>query len=773
MLAQNLTRIQSFLRYRLSYSQRNPFPRTPHFYPSLPARYMAMAHPVASSSQPAQIPALETPHAVIGNEKKPKETKEKKSKGVEGTNYPLELQPKPDFFDHRIKMFDQLKAEYDEFVKAQPREEITVTLPDGSERKGKSWETSPMDIAKEVSKSLSERIVIAKVDGQLWDLERPLEKSVTLELLEFDHPEGKKVFWHSSAHVLGEAAERHYGCLLCLGPPTDDGFFYEMGIQDRPVSNTDYPALEKVAESAIKEKQKFERLVVSKEKLLEMFNYNSYKQYLIETKIPDGTSTTVYRCGPMIDLCVGPHIPHTGKIKAFMITKNSASYFLGDPKRESLQRIYGISFPDKKQLAEYKVFLAEAAKRDHRKIGKEQELFFFNDLSPGSCFFLPHGTRIYNSLVELMRSEYFKRGYQEVISPNMYNSKLWETSGHWQNYKDDMFVLDVEKEKWALKPMNCPGHCLIFDSRDRSYKELPIRMAEFGIIHRNEASGALTGLTRVRRFVQDDTHVFCMPSQLEEEIGYLFDFMEHVYGLFGFEFRLELSTRPDNYLGTIETWNEAEAQLTKALEKHHPGKWDLNPGDGAFYGPKIDITIRDALRRSFQCATIQLDFQLPERFNLKYRAAEDTNDPGRPVSRPVIIHRAILGSLERFIAIITEHFAGKWPFWLSPRQVLVIPVANPYKEYASEVASRLGELGLYADVDNGENTLQKKIRNGEIAQYNFILVVGQDELEAKSVNVRNRDDVGSKARAQVVPFEEIAQKLVELKKSRSLENKLV
>ncbi|KAF9021675.1 threonyl-tRNA synthetase [Hymenopellis radicata] len=650
--------------------------------------------------------------------KQPKEPK--KGKPVATSQYPLEMQPKPAFIDHRIKMFEELKAEYDQAVKAKPRESITVTLPDGSTKSATSWETSPMDVAKEVSKSLSERIVIAKVDGVLWDLERPLESSCKLELLDFKDPEGKRVFWHSSAHVLGESAEKHYGCHLCLGPPTEEGFFYEMGIEDRPVSNLDYPALEKLTEGAIKEKQKFERLVVSKEKLLEMFGYNKYKKYLIETKVPDGTSTTVYRCGPMIDLCVGPHIPHTGKIKALMITKNSACYFLGDAKNESLQRIYGISFPDKQQLSEYKVFLAEAAKRDHRKIGKEQELFFFNDLSPGSCFFLPHGTRIYNALVDLMRSEYFKRGYSEVITPNMYHSKLWETSGHWQNYKDDMFVLDIEKEKWGLKPMNCPGHCLVFDSKDRSYKELPIRMAEFGIIHRNEASGALTGLTRVRRFVQDDTHVFCMPSQIEDEIGALFDFMQHIYGLFGFEFSLELSTRPDNYLGAIETWNVAEDDLKQALEKYYPGKWQINPGDGAFYGPKIDITIRDALRRSFQCATIQLDFQLPERFNLKYRAAEDHDDPDRPAARPVIIHRAILGSLERFIAIITEHFAGKWPFWISPRQVVVIPVAGPFNEYASRVGDRLSSLGLYADVDNSDNTLAKKIRNGEIAQYNFI-----------------------------------------------------
>ena len=736
-----------------------------------------MSSAVASTSQPAQLPALEGPH--LTDQKKnagQKNQGEKKPKAKAGnaSGFPLEVQPAPEFLDHRIKMFEQLKAEYDETIKAKPREEITITMPDGSERKGTSWETSPMDVAKEVSKSLSERIVIAKVNDQVWDLERPLEGSCKLELLDFEHPEGKRVFWHSSAHVLGEAAEKHYGCHLCVGPPTDEGFFYEMAIEDRPVAMGDYPAIEKLAEGAIKEKQKFERLIVSKEKLLEMFAYNKYKVHLINSKIPDGTSTTVYRCGPMIDLCMGPHIPHTGKIKAFMVTKNSASYFLGDANNDSLQRIYGISFPDKKQLSEYKAFLAEAAKRDHRKIGKEQELFFFNDLSPGSCFWLPHGTRIYNTLIELMRAEYFKRDYQEVISPNMYNSKLWQTSGHWQNYQEDMFVLDIEKEKWALKPMNCPGHCLIFDARDRSYKELPIRMAEFGIIHRNEASGALTGLTRVRRFVQDDTHIFCMPSQIEDEIGLLFEFMESIYGLFGFEFHMELSTRPDNYLGNLETWNVAEEQLKASLDRRYPGKWELNPGDGAFYGPKIDITIRDALKRSYQCATIQLDFQLPERFNLKYRTADDGAGPSdKPPSRPVMIHRAILGSLERFIAIITEHFAGKWPFWLSPRQVLVIPVAAAYKEYASEIAGLLSSQGIFADVDNGGDTLPKKIRNGEIAQYNYLLVVGQEELDARSLNIRNRDDVGSKSKGEMAPLDETIKKMVALKQGRSLVNKLV
>ncbi|KAG9084558.1 threonyl-tRNA synthetase, partial [Ceratobasidium sp. 370] len=719
----------------------------------------------------------------------PNVKKEKKAKaGDTEAKAPLELNPPPDFFNHRVQIYDKLKKEYDEFVAAQPREPITITLPDGSTREGKSWETSPMAIATQLSKSLSERIVIAKVDGQLWDLERPLESSCKLELLDFEHPEGKRVFWHSSAHVLGEAAERHYGCHLCVGPPTDDGFFYEMAIQDRTVAAGDYPALETVAKSAMKDKQRFERLVVPKETLLEMFKastrwiaiglppdsshpqYNKYKVQLIQSKIPDGTSTTVYRCGPMIDLCVGPHVPHTGRIKAFMITKNSSSYFLGDAANDSLQRIYGISFPDTKQLTEYKAFLAEAAKRDHRKIGKDQELFFFHELSPGSCFFLPHGTRIYNTLIELMREEYKKRGYQEVISPNMFNSKLWEKSGHWANYKDDMFLLPVENDQFALKPMNCPGHALIFDSRDRSYRELPLRMAEFGIIHRNEASGALTGLTRVRRFVQDDTHVFCMPSQIEQEIEAIFNFFERVYGIFGFTFKLELSTRPEKFLGEIETWNAAEKQLQTVLDRFQPGKWELNPGDGAFYGPKIDITIQDALKRSYQCATIQLDFQLPERFNLKYRGPEGGDD----LARPVMIHRAILGSLERFIAIVTEHFGGKWPFWLSPRQVTVVPVAAPFNDYAKEVQQKLHDAGMFADVDLTGDTLSKKIRNGEIAQYNFIVVVGEAEVSAQAVNVRNRDDVGNKHRQdEIIKLDDFVSKLTSLKKERRLENKLL
>ena len=742
--------------------------------------------PVANLTDAAQNVDLNAqPHQQQAQQKPPKQQKqqsqpkgEKKTKAKKETDAapkaPLEFTPKPAYFDHRIAMFEKLKAEQDADFAAKPRHPITVTMPDGSKREATSYETSPMEIAKQISKSLSERIVISKVDDALWDLDRPLEADCKLEFFDFDSPEGKRVFWHSSAHVLGEACEKHYGCHLCIGPPTEEGFFYEMAMGDsgeRMISPSDFAALETLVKNVTKEKQRFERLVVSKEQLLEMFHYNKYKKHIIQSKIPDGTSTTVYRCGPMIDLCVGPHIPHTGRIKAMTVLKNSASYFLGDQNNDSLQRLYGISFPDAKQMSEYKQFLLEAAKRDHRKIGKEQELFMFHELSPGSCFWLPHGTRIYNTVQDFIKSEYRQRGFDEVVTPNMFNSKLWQTSGHWQNYKDDMFVLGVDKEQFALKPMNCPGHCLMFASRDRSYKELPLRLADFGVIHRNEASGALSGLTRVRRFCQDDAHIFCMSSQIEQEMAGCFDFLQRVYGLFGFAFKLELSTRPEKFLGDIETWNAAEARLAAALDKFVPGKWELNPGDGAFYGPKIDITISDAMRRQFQCATIQLDFQLPQQFKLEYRTAVSQGGETQ-AERPVMIHRAVVGSLERFIAILTEHFAGKWPFWLSPRQVLVVPVTTSVFDYAKSVQQRLWDEGFYADVDLSDNTLPKKVRNGEIAQYNFVFVVGHEEMQTNSVNIRNRDDVNQKGKAETIDLDKTVQLLKALKTERRLENKL-
>ncbi|OQO08159.1 hypothetical protein B0A48_06953 [Cryoendolithus antarcticus] len=753
-----------------------------------------------------------------------------KKQAEEGDNRPLELSPPPDYFATRNALFDKRKAEREEWVAKQPREDIEITLGDGKSQQGKSWETTPAQIVRAISKSLSERTVISRVNGELWDLERPLEGSCKLEFLDFEHEEGKKVFWHSSAHILGEAAEKRFGCSLCIGPPTTDGFYYEMALPEQAaITAADHKPLKQIAEKAIKEKQPFERLELSKEDLLEMFSYNKYKKHIINDKIADGTRTTVYRCGPLIDLCRGPHVPHTGRIKAFEIMKNSASYFLGDAKNDSLQRVYGVSFPDKKALDEHKHMLEEAAKRDHRKIGQEQELFFFHEMSPGSAFFLPHGMIIYNALQSFLREEYWNRGYQEVNSPNMYNSALWKQSGHWQHYKDDMFTFDVEKDQWALKPMNCPGHCLLFGHRERSYRELPMRIADFGVLHRNEASGALTGMTRVRRFMQDDTHVFCTEAQVGSEIKLLFDFLKDVYGLFGFTFKMKLSTRPDNHLGDVETWDRAEAKLNVALDefKAETGtQWELNPGDGAFYGPKIDITISDALKREFQCATIQLDFQLPQQFNLEYRTQEEaqarpepqTNGDSKPAekpteapkpaekqlpihpapsaeanaphvhqskepetrraltpgcARPVMIHRAIYGSFERFIAILTEHFAGKWPFWLSPRQILIIPVMVSANDYVLDLQTLFRKEGFHADVDVSGNTMQKKIRTGQLSQYNFICVVGQQEKEGRSVNIRNRDDPETQKMGELVPVDRAVEMWKSLRGERRLDSRLV
>ncbi|KAJ3176335.1 threonyl-tRNA synthetase [Geranomyces variabilis] len=701
--------------------------------------------------------------AAAGKVKAPKAKKEKAGSAS------LEMTPPPEYVQWRIEMFEKLKKQADEAVtsKAKDQTAITVTLQNGAEVPAIAWQTTPIEIAKGLSKSLAERAVIAKVDGQLWDLTRPLETSCSLQILDFDNEEGQKVYWHSSAHVLGEACELHYGCHLCLGPPLDDGFYYEMGM-DTPVLGTDYPVLETLAKKAIKEKQPFERLVMTKAQLLEMFKHNKYKQHFINTKVPDNTSTTVYRCGPLIDLCLGPHIPNTGKIKAFAVTKNSASYFLGDANNDSLQRVYGVSFPDNEQMKKHMQFLAEAAKRDHRRIGKEQELFFFDEMSPGSSFFLPNGAKIYNSLIDLQRKEYRKRGFSEVITPNMYNTKLWETSGHWQNYSEDMFVLDIEKEKWALKPMNCPGHCVMFRHRDRSYRELPLRFADFGVLHRNEASGALSGLTRVRRFQQDDAHIFCALGQLSDEMDSALEFFRHIYGIFGFDFTLKLSTRPEKFLGEIADWDKAEDILTKALDKFG-ARWELNPGDGAFYGPKIDVIISDALRRKHQCATIQLDFQLPQRFELQYRTKEMTYE------RPVMIHRAILGSVERMIAIMIEHFAGKWPFWISPRQIIIVPVASKYNDYAEEVRQILFDNGLNVEADLSDLTLNKKIRNSEVALWNFTFVVGEKEQEARTVNCRNnREEQDSKTgnHGKVVPLDVIVPQLRKLIDSKALEQVL-
>lgn len=690
---------------------------------------------------------------------------------------PFTLTPNPPFVAARAAVYDRVMERQSAEIAALAANQtpIKVTLPDGAVKDGVAWQTTPLDVALAISQGLADQVVVARVtykgkpedpfsvsaadvDGneardtpaggdeccaavpnekaELWDVFRPLIGDCRLELLKFDSREGKMVFWHSSAHILGESLEELKGAHLTIGPPVEGGFYYDSYMGTETVPESDLSVIEKACAKVVKGKQKFERIVLTKDEALEMFADNPFKTQIISTKIPDGGKTTAYRCGPLIDLCRGPHVPHTGKIKAFAVTRTSSTYWLGKTTNDSLQRVYGISFPDKQQMKEWKHFQEEAAKRDHRRLGVSEELFFFHQLSPGSGFWLPHGAAIYMKLLKFIREQYRERGYSEVITPNIYNMELWNISGHAQHYKDNMFVFNVEEQEFALKPMNCPAASLLFDHRQRSYRELPIRYADCGVLHRNELSGALTGLTRVRRFQQDDAHIFCRDDQIKKEVLDFLAFMKYVYDIFGIKFNLELSTRPEKAMGDLELWERAEGQLAEALDEFvGKGKWVVNPGDGAFYGPKIDIMITDALNRQHQCATVQLDFQLPIRFNLKYRS-----DDEELFKRPVIIHRAIYGSVERFVAVLVEHYAGKFPFWLSPRQILIVTVGAQFVDYGYKVKDQLFRAGFDVEIDDTGKTLNKKIREGQLAHYNFILVVGAAEQETNSVNIRTRDN---------------------------------
>eukprot|EP01112_Ceratiomyxa_fruticulosa_P015439 TRINITY_DN4540_c0_g1_i5.p1 TRINITY_DN4540_c0_g1~~TRINITY_DN4540_c0_g1_i5.p1 ORF type:complete len:725 (-),score=204.18 TRINITY_DN4540_c0_g1_i5:144-2318(-) len=664
--------------------------------------------------------------------KAPKDAKKEDAKNKGKGKAEQQEEANPEWIELRLKLYEEYKKINEEKKAALPDIPIEITLPDGKKVPGLGGKTTPLEIAKSISRGLADSVVVAKVDGEFWDLHRALpEKDCSLALFKFDTPEGKKAFWHSSAHILGQALERKYGGHLTIGPAIDDGFYYDVDLGSNVLSGDDMDSLQQFCESIVAQKQPFERVEVPRDVALQMFSYNKFKVEII-SKIPQEEKVTVYRCGPLIDLCRGPHVPNTSFVKAFRPTKTGGVFWQSKDTNPVLTRVYGVSFPDKKQLQEYIHLLEEAAKRDHRNVGRQQELFFFHPFSPGSCFMLPHGARIYNKLISLMKSEYHHRGFTEVISPNMYSSELWKTSGHWENYKENMFVFECDKTEFSLKPMNCPGHCLMFKHRARSYRELPIRFADFGVLHRNELAGALTGLTRVRRFQQDDAHIFCSADMIEKEIKGALEFMSHIYGIFGFEFNLNLSTRPEKFLGEIELWDKAEKALADVLNQF--GKpWKINPGDGAFYGPKIDIQITDALKRLHQCATIQLDFQLPIRFGLEFQTETDHQ-------RPVIIHRAILGSVERMMAILIEHTGGKWPFWLSPRQIIVLSISEKSAAYASEVRKTISEAGFYVDEDISDKTINKKVREAQLAQYNFALVVGEQESSNRTVNIRNREN---------------------------------
>ncbi|KAB0395387.1 hypothetical protein E2I00_010473, partial [Balaenoptera physalus] len=662
----------------------------------------------------------------------------------------------PHWLVERLGLFEELWTAQVKRLASMAQKEhrtIKISLPGGQKVDAVAWNTTPYQLAQQISSKLADTAVAAQVNGEPYDLERPLETDSDLRFLTFDSAEGKAVFWHSSTHVLGAAAEQLLGAVLCQGPSTGCGFYHDFFLgKERTIKGSELPVLERICQELAAAAQPFRRLEASQDQLRQLFKDNPFKLHLIEEKVT-GPTATVYGCGMLVDLCRGPHLRHTGQIGGLKLLTNSSSLWRFSGTPETLQRVSGISFPTAEELRAWEEWREEAELRDHRRIGKEQELFFFHELSPGSCFFLPRGTRVYNVLVA------FIRHYREdmfALQPPGSDSHAGSQSDHSTSHPADTL---------ALKPMNCPAHCLMFAHRPRSWRELPLRLADFGALHRAEASGSLGGLTRLRCFQQDDAHIFCAPDQLEAEIRGCLDFLRSVYTVLGFSFRLALSTRPSGFLGEPCLWDQAEQVLQQALEEFGE-PWDLNPGDGAFYGPKIDVHLRDALGRPHQCGTIQLDFQLPLRFDLQYKGQAGA------LERPVLIHRAVLGSVERMLGVLAESCGGKWPLWLSPFQVVVIPVGTEQEEYAREVpvndplpqAQRsLRAAGLVGDLDADSGlTLGRRIRRAQLAHYNFQFVVGQKEQSKRTVNIRTRDNrrLGERDLAEAV------QRLLELQNTR-------
>lgn len=599
------------------------------------------------------------------------------------------------------------------------------------------------EILKKIENPSKKSILCVEVNGVVKDLRGKIPDRAKVKFLTFTDTPGRDLFWHSSAHLLAQAIKRLYPqAKPTIGPVIEGGFFYDFA--DLQVTTDDFSLIEEEIKKVIAQNFPIQRIEYqTKEEAIKVFGDNPFKLELINS-FEEGLSA--YEQGDFIDLCRGPHVASTGIIRAVKLTKLSGAYWRGNTNNPQLTRIYGVSFPTAEELKNHLEILAEAEKRDHRQLGRRLRLYDFHEYSPGSAFFLPKGATIYHELMTFIREQYFLRGYQEVVTPQIFNKKLWETSGHWEHYHGNVFQLDIEGQTFALKPMNCPGHCLLYKMDRYSYRELPLRIADCGVLHRNETSGALSGLTRVRKFCQDDSHIFLTPEQIGTEVSALIEFADFIYQqTFDFDYHINLATRPESFLGDLETWNRAEAQLKTSLEA--TGKpWKLREGDGAFYGPKIDFDIRDALGREWQTVTIQLDFQLPARFHLRY-TSEDGSE-----KQPVMIHRAIFGSFERFIALVTEHYAGKFPLWLNPIQARVIPVSSAHQEYAHQVTKRLRAALLRADLDDSNETLNKKIRNAQLEYVNYILVAGNREIASDSVTVRTRDNVvhGEKKVEEVV-----------------------
>lgn len=597
-----------------------------------------------------------------------------------------------------------------------------IELPNGATAK---------DLAEKLNLRGPNQALAANINGVLKDLSTPLSENDKVILLDFDDPQGKEVYWHTSAHVLAQAIMRLWPeAKPTIGPPIENGFYYDFA--NLTISDADFETIEKEVQKILKENYKSQRVEFhSKKEALEKFKDNPYKCEIIGDAQGDLSG---YSQGEFFDFCRGPHLAVLGKIKAFKILKVSGAYWRADKEREMLTRIYGISFPERELLKNYLTMLEEAKKRDHKVLGPKLDLFSLKEEAPGCPFIHPKGMIIWNKLLEYLRGLLNRADYLEIKTPQLMSQELWQRSGHWSYYRENMYAFEVEGRHFALKPMNCPGCMLFYRTHNHSYRELPMRVAEIGHVHRHEPSGALNGLFRVRSFHQDDAHLFMKPVDIKEEILKILELTKILYSTFALSYRFELSTRPEKSMGSDEDWEIATNGLKNALDEYGQ-PYQINEGDGAFYGPKIDIHVKDVLGRSWQCGTVQLDMALPEKFELVYMDSDGTH------KRPVMIHRAIFGSVERFFGILIEHFAGKFPLWISPRQIRIIPVADRHNNYAHELSNKIRDAGFNCEVDDNQESVGKKIRDAQLLQVNYMLTVGDQELEKGIVNVRRRDNI--------------------------------
>jgi len=615
---------------------------------------------------------------------------------------------------------------------------IRVFLKDGSGKEYKKGVTV-REVVEDIGKGLAKAALIAEVDGKLVGLDYPLQNDCRLNVLTFNDEDGKDAFRHTSSHILAQAVKRVFPeAKLAIGPAIQDGYYYDFDVE-RPFSTEDLAAIEEEMDKIVREDYPLERIEMERDRAIEFFRAagEDYKVELIED-LEEDMPISVYRQGEFTDLCAGPHVPSTGKVKAFKLLSVAGAYWRGDESKKMLQRIYGTSFEKKKDLEDYLKMLEEAKRRDHRKIGRELDLFSIMEEGPGFPFFHPKGMVIRNILEDFWRQEHIKHGYQEVKTPIILSEDLWHRSGHWDHYKENMYFTEIDGGAYAVKPMNCPGGMLLYGRKLHSYRDLPQRVAELGLVHRHELSGALHGLMRVRCFTQDDAHIYMLPSQIKDEIIGVIELTDYLYSIFGFEYRVELSTKPENSMGSDEDWETATNALREALEEKGID-YKLNEGDGAFYGPKIDFHLKDCIGRTWQCGTIQLDFQMPERFELVYVGADGEKH------RPVMIHRTIFGSIERFIAILTEHYAGAFPVWLAPVQVKVLPITDKHNDYASQIRDKLFEKGFRVETDLRNEKVGYKIREAQMEKIPFMLIVGDKEIKEGTVSVRTRDkgDLGA------------------------------